>query len=58
MKILKFTSRELRALKQMIMHNNSCRGGCVFREMTKSKNKSCEECDFTKSINSILNKIT
>ena len=57
MKTLKITAKEERALRELL--NNSfkcCNSGCVYSEMQNSR-KNCEECNFTLSINSILDKI-
>lgn len=55
MKILKLTKKELRALNELI-DCNPCSSGCCYPEMQESK-KSCDECDFKKSINNIINKL-
>lgn len=53
--VVRFTKEELRALQEILLAN-PCNSGCVYEEMEKSK-KNCNECEFTKSINSIINKI-
>lgn len=55
MKTLQLTSKELRALKE-ILFANPCNSGCAYEEMQNSK-KDCDNCEFTKSIHSILDKI-
>lgn len=55
MKIIKLTKEEIKALNKQL-YANACRSGCAFEEMQTSK-KSCKECDFTKHISSIFEKI-
>jgi hypothetical protein len=56
MKILKLTSKEEKALIELITNSNPCSSGCVYENMQDSK-KDCDECEYTESINSISNKL-
>jgi hypothetical protein len=56
MKTLKLTSKEEKALIELIANSNTCRNGCVYENMQNSK-KDCDECEFTGSIDSISNKL-
>lgn len=54
-KTIKLTSKEIRALNE-VLYCNPCRSGCAYDEMSHS-GKTCDECEFTKSIESIEEKI-
>ena len=56
MKTLQFTNKELRALTELLYNGNGCSSFCAYPEM-QSSNKDCDECEYTESINSIVNKI-
>ena len=56
MKTLQFTNKELKALTELIYNGNGCSSGCAYPEM-QSSNKDCDECEYTESINSIVNKL-
>lgn len=53
--VIEFTKKEIRAL-HAVLWANPCNSGCVYEEMDKSK-KDCNDCELTKSIISITNKI-
>ena len=53
---LKLTTIEEKALIELIANSNPCSSGCVYPHMQISK-KDCDECEFTKSINSISEKL-
>lgn len=53
---LQFTTKEIKTLREFIYNNNACMKGCVYPEMQTSE-KDCDECEFTKDIDSVLNKI-
>lgn len=55
MKEIKLSKNEIRALKELL-ETNACESGCVYNEMVKSR-KDCDECNFTKAVQSIMNKI-
>lgn len=58
MKTIKLTSKEVEAIQELIFcSNEACRNGCVYPSMQKS-NIDCSECDFTKIIHSISNKLS
>lgn len=54
--MLQFTNKELKALNELIQNGNPCCSGCIYPKMQNSK-KDCNECEYTKSINSIVNKL-
>lgn len=56
MKILHFTNKELKALTELIYNGNGCSSACAYPEMQNSK-KDCDECEYLKSISSVINKI-
>jgi hypothetical protein len=57
MKIIKFTNNKLKALQELVNYSHTvCNSGCVYPKMINSK-KDCYDCEFTKSVESIDNKI-
>ena len=50
---LKLTKEEFAALNELV-YENPCASGCVWK---KSKNKNCDNCDFSKAKNSLIYKI-
>lgn len=55
MKTIKFTDEELKVLNYVIFES-SCTAGCICPEIQNS-NIDCDECPFTKVIQSIEEKI-
>ncbi len=43
----------MRALKELLFNHSSCSCGCVYPEITEV-DVNCDECEFTRSIKSIL----
>lgn len=57
MKTIQFTNKELKALRELVAYSHTvCSSGCVYPEMQNSK-KDCSDCEFTKFIYSIEDKI-
>lgn len=50
---LKLTKEEFAALNELV-YENPCASGCVWK---KPKNKNCDNCDFSKAKNNLINKI-
>ena len=55
MKTIKITAKEERLLEELLWCN-PCNSGCAYREMNSSR-KSCDECELTKSKNSLMKKL-
>jgi len=55
MKTITLTANEIKALKAQLFAN-PCSSGCVYEEMQNSK-KDCNECKFTKDIESFCEKL-
>ena len=56
MKTIQLDVVELRVLKELLWEN-PCSGGCAFEEMQNKKNIDCDDCIFTKAVNSIQEKL-
>lgn len=57
MKTITFTDVEINALWHLLwVSNRACSSGCVIESMETSK-KNCDECEFTRAVYSIKNKI-
>lgn len=55
MKTITLTAKEIKALTCQLFAN-SCSSGCVYEKMQNSK-KNCDDCEFTKDIHSVRNKL-
>lgn len=57
MKTISFTNDEINAIQELVLiSNKACSSGCVYEHMQNS-NKDCNECEFTRLMRSISDKI-
>ena len=57
MKTITFTKQEIEALKHLLwISKEVCNSGCIIESMQNSK-IDCSDCEFTKVISSITDKI-
>lgn len=55
MKAIELTNQEIKSLLVLISDGNACSSGCVY--FIKNNKKSCNECEYTKNIKDIEEKL-